>query len=85
MTIKNCPRLERPRESLLSKGINSLSDAELLAVVFGSGTAGRDAVDLARHTLTLHGSIGAVLELNRTEFTALPGLGDAGDRMFGTK
>jgi DNA repair protein RadC len=46
-------------------------------VVFGPGTAGRNAVDLARHTLTLHGSIGAVLDLNRTEFTALPGLGDA--------
>ena len=77
MTIKNWPPLERPREKLLSKGINSLSDAKLLAVVFGSGTAGRDAVDFARHTLTLHGSIGAVLDLNRTEFTALPGLGDA--------
>ena len=46
-------------------------------MVFGSGTAGRDAVDLARHILTLHGRISAVLDLNRTEFTALPGLGDA--------
>ena len=77
MTIRNWPRLERPREKLLSRGINSLSDAELLAVIFGSGIAGCDAVELARRALARHGSIRGLIELNRNDFTAMSGLGDA--------
>jgi DNA repair protein RadC len=77
MTIRNWPRAERPREKLLSKGINSLSDAEVLAVVFGSGIAGCDAVELARRALALHGSICGLVDLSHNDFTAMSGLGDA--------
>ncbi|WP_445384267.1 RadC family protein [Robiginitalea sp. IMCC44478] len=42
---------ERPRERLLREGRNSLSDAELLAVIMGSGTREANAIDLARQIL----------------------------------
>ena len=48
MTIKDWPAAERPHGKLLTRGLDALSDAELLAIVFAKGTAGRDAVQLAR-------------------------------------
>ncbi|MFW5889816.1 MAG: RadC family protein [Marinilabiliaceae bacterium] len=42
---------DRPREKLLNKGISSLSDAELLAILIGSGSRKESAVDLARKIL----------------------------------
>ncbi|MDX5478025.1 MAG: hypothetical protein LPJ98_06165, partial [Cyclobacteriaceae bacterium] len=43
---------DRPREKLLLKGKSALSDAELLAILLGSGTKSLSAVDLAKHILT---------------------------------
>ena len=51
MHIRDWPSHERPREKLLARGAGSLSDAELLALFLGSGTAGRDAVATARDLL----------------------------------
>ncbi|TNE50727.1 MAG: DNA repair protein RadC [Bacteroidetes bacterium] len=42
---------DRPREKLLLKGKGALSDAELLAILLGSGIAGQSAVALAQHIL----------------------------------
>jgi DNA repair protein RadC len=42
--------MERPRERLLALGASALSDAELVAIVLRTGTAGRTALDVA-HTL----------------------------------
>jgi DNA repair protein RadC len=44
---------DRPREKLYSKGCSSLSDAELLGILIGSGTRNRSAVDLGRELLSL--------------------------------
>jgi DNA repair protein RadC len=77
MTIKHWPRLERPRERLLAAGPAALSDAELLAVLFGTGTARSNAVDLARGALQAAGSLRVLLELPRHELTGLAGLGHA--------
>ena len=49
--INAWPRGERPRERLLERGAQALSDAELLAVVLGTGTAGANALDIARQLL----------------------------------
>jgi len=51
LSIKNWAPGDRPREKLLAKGVQSLSDAELLAVIIGSGTREMSAVELARHIL----------------------------------
>lgn len=42
---------DRPREKLLLKGRNSLSDAELIAILMGSGSQNESAVDLAKRIL----------------------------------
>lgn len=50
-SIKNMPISERPREKLLSYGSQSLSNAELLAIILSTGTKDRTAIDLARSIL----------------------------------
>ncbi|HEX7341379.1 MAG TPA: DNA repair protein RadC [Rhodanobacteraceae bacterium] len=61
MSIQHWPAAERPREKLLARGAGTLSDAELLAVVLGSGTRGKDAVALGRELLTMTGGLSALL------------------------
>lgn len=61
MSIRDWPEGERPREKLLAHGSAALSDAELLAVLLGSGTRGKDAIALGRELLLDAGSLGALL------------------------
>jgi DNA repair protein RadC len=77
VTISDWPSDDRPREKLLSKGPESLSDAELVAILFRTGIRGRTAVDLARDALAQFGSLSALLTAERNRFAFLPGLGDA--------
>ncbi len=51
MSITDWPAQERPREKLLQRGADALSDAELLAIFLRTGVAGKTAVDLARDLL----------------------------------
>ncbi len=56
--LAEVPKAERPREKLLAKGPGALSDAELLAVILGTGRAGRGVLELASELLAkggLHG------------------------------
>lgn len=50
-TLKHWAVQERPREKVLAKGVQNLTDAELLAILMGSGTRNTSAVDLARKIL----------------------------------
>ena len=50
-SINGWPRAERPRERLIERGAQTLSDSELLAVVLGTGSAGANALDMARELL----------------------------------
>jgi DNA repair protein RadC len=50
---------EKPRERFLASGPDSLSDAELLAIIIGSGTKGKNVLDISRELLnTTHGFSG---------------------------
>ncbi|MCL2511146.1 MAG: DNA repair protein RadC [Bacteroidales bacterium] len=49
--IKNWAEEDRPREKMLQKGVASLSDSELLAILLASGNKDETAVDLARRIL----------------------------------
>lgn len=51
MGFKETPKEERPRERLLSHGAQVLTDAELLAVLLGTGTQGRSVIELSRDLL----------------------------------
>ncbi|HEX3122306.1 MAG TPA: DNA repair protein RadC [Rhodanobacteraceae bacterium] len=77
MSIRDWPAEERPREKLLARGAAALSDAELLALFFGSGRRGRTAVDLGRDLLGAHGGLKALLELDSTALGSQPGIGPA--------
>jgi len=61
MSIRDWPEGERPREKLLARGSAALSDAELLAVLLGSGSCGKDAIALGRELLAGAGGLGALL------------------------
>ncbi|WP_295514435.1 DNA repair protein RadC [uncultured Pseudomonas sp.] len=77
MSIKHWPAQERPREKLLERGAQALTDAELLAIFLRTGVAGRSAVDLARQLLGEFGSLRALLEADLASFSAHLGLGPA--------
>jgi DNA repair protein RadC len=51
LTIKDWAEEDRPREKLLAKGIVSLSDAELIAIIIGSGNSNESAVELSKRIL----------------------------------
>jgi len=51
LTIKEWAVEDRPREKLLAKGTSALSDAELLAILIGSGSPKESAVDLCKRLL----------------------------------
>jgi DNA repair protein RadC len=77
MAIHDWPPRERPREKLLERGAAALSDAELLAILFRTGTAGESALDLARRTLASFQSLRRLLEANLATFRRERGLGPA--------
>jgi DNA repair protein RadC len=72
MAITDWPLDDRPREKLLAKGPQALSDAELVAIFLRTGIKGKSAVELARDQLTRFGSLSA-----NESFCAEPGLGPA--------
>ena len=49
--IKDWAPEDRPRERLLANGADTLSKAELLAILIGSGVPGKSAVDIMRSTV----------------------------------
>ena len=77
MSIRHWPEGERPREKLLERGPQALSDAELLAIFLRTGVAGKSAVDLARELIARFGSLRALLRADQKQFCAAKGLGQA--------
>ena len=77
MAITDWPIEERPREKLLQRGPQSLSDAELLAIFLRTGVRGKTAVDLARDLLSEYGGLRPLLEAGQPRFCQGKGLGEA--------
>ena len=77
MAITDWPLDERPREKLLGRGADALSDAELLAIFLRTGISGKSAVDLARELLTRCGSLAALCAASARNVCELPGMGQA--------
>lgn len=76
--IADLPLHERPRERLLARGAQSLSDAELLGIVLRNGTAGRSALDLARDLLAkFHHDLGELSGANAGQLAEVRGIGPA--------
>lgn len=77
MHIRDWPLHERPREKLLARGPQFLSDAELLAIFLGSGQRGQSAVDIGRCLLNQQNGLRGLLDLSARELSKLNGLGPA--------
>lgn len=75
--IKNWPESERPRELLLEKGPDSVSDAGLIAILLRTGTKGKDAVSLGRDLIKKFGGLKGLFSANKKDLESVNGLGDA--------
>ncbi len=74
--VKQLPESERPYEKFLKYGVESLSDAELLAIILKSGTKDLNSLEIARMLLSGgHGNLLNLFELSFEEFLKLPGIG----------
>ena len=77
MAITDWPENERPREKLLARGADTLSDAELLALFLRVGVRGKSAVDLARDLIHHFGTLSRLCSASAHEFSSIPGMGVA--------
>lgn len=78
LKIKNWSPEDRPREKLLSKGTPVLSDAELVAILLGTGTATVSAVELAKRVLqTVDNNLHELGRLSVKDLMKVKGIGQA--------
>lgn len=77
MAITDWPTDERPREKLLAHGVQTLSDAELLALFLRVGVKGKSAVDLARDLLKHFGSLENLFHAPLPNLNLVHGMGPA--------
>ncbi|MGC9374467.1 MAG: RadC family protein [Bacteroidales bacterium] len=78
LKIKEWAVEDRPREKLLKKGIQSLSNAEIIALLIGSGTKNESAVDLSKRILkNVKNNLNELGKLGVNELTKNKGIGEA--------
>ncbi|MCK5776767.1 MAG: DNA repair protein RadC [Bacteroidales bacterium] len=76
--IKSWAEEDRPREKLLLKGKSSLSTAELIAILIGSGSRNESAVELSKRILSKYkNNLNELSKLNLNDFTDFKGIGEA--------
>lgn len=78
LCINEWAETDRPREKMLEKGINALTDAELLAILIGSGNTEETAVELMQRVLASCGnSLSALGKQSVDELCRFKGIGNA--------
>lgn len=78
ISIKNWKADDRPREKLFSKGCTALSDAELVAILIGSGNREESAVGLAKRILaSVENNLQALAKLSVEDLMVFKGIGEA--------
>ena len=84
MSMKDLPPDARPREKLLARGAAALSDAELLALLLRTGTAGKGVLQMAQELLDLpsvsasgFGGVAGLLNASSADLQRVKGLGPA--------
>ncbi len=78
LTIKHWNEDDRPREKLMIKGKNVLSDAELIAVLIGSGNREESAVELSKRILvSINNSLNELGKLSVDDLIKFKGIGEA--------
>lgn len=74
-TMHDLPLEERPREKMLRKGSEALTLAELIAIVIGTGTRKKSALDLAHELLGTFGSLYNLADATISELQKINGMG----------
>jgi len=76
--ITNWSEDDKPREKLMLKGKAALSDAELIAILIGSGSRNESAVDLSKRILaSVDANLNALGKLSMAQLTNFKGIGEA--------
>ena len=75
MKIKDQPASERPRERLRDKGPDSLSPAELVAILLRTGLQGANVVEIGKRLINRHGSLDTLARASWQELAKEPGIG----------
>jgi DNA repair protein RadC len=76
--ITNWSEDDKPREKLMLKGKSALSDAELIAILIGSGSRNESAVDLSKRILgSVSNNLNALGKLSISQLTNFKGIGEA--------
>jgi DNA repair protein RadC len=75
--ITNWSEDDRPREKLMLKGKSVLSDAELIAILIGSGSRNESAVALSKRILNSVDSLNSLGKLSLSQLTNFKGIGEA--------
>jgi DNA repair protein RadC len=75
-TIHDLPKVERPREKLISKGTQNLKDEELLAILLRTGSEGKSAIQTAKQILNKY-SKKRLLKLGYKDLREIKGIGPA--------
>ena len=74
--IKDLPKIERPRERLISKGTQNLKDEELLAILLRTGREGKNVLELARQVLAEYPKK-RLLKMQYEDLTKIKGIDSA--------
>ncbi len=78
MNIKDWADADRPREKMIAQGKKALTNAELLAIIIGSGSANESAVALSHRILSsVKQSLTALGKLSLQELKSFKGIGEA--------
>ncbi|MGV8962939.1 MAG: RadC family protein [Candidatus Saccharimonadaceae bacterium] len=78
ISVKNWAEEDRPREKLMMKGASALSDSELLAILIGSGTREKSAVEVCKQILaTADNDLNRLARYSVNDLTKIKGIGPA--------
>ena len=77
MNLKDLPLLERPREKAFKYGFSKLSNSEVLAILLGSGTKGKSAIELSYEILHKFKGVINLKDANLNELINIKGINNA--------
>src|SRR5438309_5790189 len=77
LKIREMPQDERPREKLLARGADALSNAELIAILLRTGRRGMNVVEVAGELLEKYKSFAELSRCSVRELSAIKGIGQA--------
>jgi DNA repair protein RadC len=78
VSLKGLAKDDRPREKLVAKGAAALSDSEIVAILIGSGTRKKSAVELAREILrAVDNDLNKLARLTTQDLKKFKGIGEA--------